>query len=138
MSALANAALAEADADRTNDHVGRRRWSDSAPLAPVNPEQGRSEAEQHRHAGVTLYPVWRLADRELRLPIIVQLESDEHEVIVGSSALRIWGVGPDRYRALEDFKQTFEAILRSYSESPEDELTARAVQYRDALLTYVR
>ncbi len=51
--------------------------------------------------------------------------------------LRVWGVGSDVYEALADFSNTFEDVLRSYSQTPAAEMTDGASEYLAVLRTYI-
>src|SRR5262245_4225685 len=65
-----------------------------------------------------VYPLNRIADHELRTPIVVRVEWDDAELVMSSGKLRIWGAGGDIYAALNDFAHTFDSVLRSYRETP--------------------
>ena len=84
-----------------------------------------------------IYPIWRIRDRELARPIVVTIEAGDADVVMCSSALRVWGVGDDTYAALRDFEQTFDEVLQSYAETPPDRLTVDAKEYLNQLRSYL-
>ena len=130
MSALAHA-FADIDDAQLPPAVEpeRAEWQ----LAGDEPqEQGVRQAA----AIIAMYPVTRLGDRQLARPIVVTLESDEHEVIMNSPRLRIWGSGADAYEAYRDFVSTFFSVLESYQSSTD--LTPEAIEYRRALESCLR
>ena len=81
-------------------------------------------------------PIWRVRDQELARPVIVRIVSDAGDVVISSAVLRIWGSGQDAHEAVRDFIRTFSEVLRSYEETPDDELTATAKEYRKLLQGY--
>jgi hypothetical protein len=79
------------------------------------------------------FPLWRIAGHGeqliLRDALLVTVEPEDGKVLLGSPELRMWGLGPDVFSALEDFSNTFIAVLRSYEATSQDQLTRDAVEY---------
>jgi len=89
-----------------------------------------------------VYPLFHISALGLKLhlrpPLTVAVDDSDEGVIVDNPQLRIWGTGSNKYEALEDFSRTFVEVLRSYEETPEQEMTSDALEYRRLLQSYIR
>lgn len=99
---------------------------------------GRHIAQKRGPATLAaVFPINRIGAQELVAPLVVRVEWDASEVVMCHGKLRIWGSGDSAYAALEDFGKTFLAVVRSYEETPESEMTDRALAYRQELRAYL-
>lgn len=137
MSALA--ALVSADSDLEVDAPVVYRLSGvDVRFESAAGESERSARDARAPATLAvLYPLNRLGLRPLRRPMVVSVERDDADVVMSNSRLRIWGVGDSIYDALEDFSKTFTEVLRSYENTPHDQMTEGAVTYLQELRSYL-
>jgi hypothetical protein len=87
-------------------------------------------------------PLWRVEAHGHRIPLSEALlltleENDGEGVIIGNPDLRMWGVGDDVYKALEDFSSTFVSVFRSYDATPPEQLTEDAREYLATLRSLI-
>lgn len=113
-----------------------RRAAERLSLAPAH-ETSEPPRVSASAAVPVIYPLSRLAARRLKRTLVVSVEQDGSDVVMSNPRLRVWGVGSDVYEALADFSNTFEDVLRSYSQTPAAEMTDGASEYLAVLRTYI-
>ena len=129
-------ALALVSADEHHEEVELGNPSDHLQSADSN-ESANSKPRRGPATIAAVFPLNRFGDTELQRPLVVSVEYDDTDIVMCHGKLRIWGAGKDVYEAYEDFKRSFLEIVRSYSETPPEQMTPGAVAYLKDLRSYL-